>query len=222
MEWHSQANNKLKPHESVGNHPEHASAQKICKKLRKRYNVTPKKHNISTKITLPNSKAVADVLWNDAKAAFTSLLSDPRIVDSDYLFFGNNPFAPPPSNISAISDLNTGLACTETYKQRITKPGKQVLLPVTFYLDGATTGQFSALSIEALKFSLGIFTRKARQKDHMWRILGYIPQVTQHKSRGRRVAIDSRNPADRCSSLSLCLPHNFEWFCLKTGSTIYC
>ena len=52
-------------------------------------------HNISTKITLPNSKAVADVLWNDAKAAFTSLLSDPRIVDSDYLFFGNNPFAPP-------------------------------------------------------------------------------------------------------------------------------
>ena len=31
----------------------------------------------------------------------------------------------------------------------------------------ATTGQFSALSIEALKFSLGIFTREARQKDHM-------------------------------------------------------
>ena len=67
------------------------------------------------------------------------------------------------------------------------------LLPVIFYLDGATTGQFSALSIEALKFSLGIFTRKARQKDHMWRILGYIPQVTQHKSRGRRVTIDSNH-----------------------------
>ena len=105
----------------------------------------------------------------------------------------NNPFAPPPSNISAIKDLNTGLACTETYKQRITKPGKQVLLPVIFYLDGATTGQFSALSIEALKFSLGIFTRKARQKDHMWRILGYIPQVTHHKSRGRRITIDSNH-----------------------------
>ena len=59
------------------------------KKLRKRYNVAPEKHNISTKITLPNSKAVADVLWNDAKAAFTSLLSDPRIVDSDYLFFAS-------------------------------------------------------------------------------------------------------------------------------------
>ena len=64
---------------------------------------------------------------------------------------------------------------------------------VIFYLDGATTGQFSALSIEALKFSLGIFTRKARQKDHMWRILGYIPQVTHHKSRGRRIAIDSNH-----------------------------
>ena len=104
--------------------------------------------------------------WNDAKAAFTSLLSDPRIVDSDYLFFGNNPFAPPPSNTSAIKDLNTGLACTETCKKRITKPGKQALLPVIFYLDGATTGQFSALSIEALKFSLGIFTRRQATKEN--------------------------------------------------------
>ena len=177
----------------MGNHPEYISAQKICKKLRARYNVTPEKHNISTKITLPNSKAVADVLWNDAKAAFTSLLSDPRIVDSDYLFFGNNPFAPPPSNTSATKDSNTGLACTETCKQRTTKPGKQVLLPAMFHLDGATTGQFSALSIEALKFSLGVFAREARQKDHMWRILGHIPQVAQRKSRGRHVAIDSNH-----------------------------
>ena len=82
---------------------------------------------------------------------------------------------------------------TETCKKRITKPGKQVLLPVIFYLDGATTGQFSALSIEALKFSLGVFAHKARQKDHMWRILGCIPQVAQHKSRGRHVAIDSNH-----------------------------
>ena len=41
--------------------------------------------------------------------------------------------------------------------------------------------------------SLGVFTREARQKDHMWRILGYVPQVTQHESRGGRVAIDSNH-----------------------------
>ena len=41
-------------------------------------------------------------------------------------------------------------------------------------------------------------------------------QFSQNSSSKRR------NPADRCSLLSLCLPHNFEWFCLKTGSTIHC
>ena len=39
----------------------------------------------------------------------------------------------------------------------------------------------------------GIWILKARQKDHMWRILGYIPQVTHHKSRGRRITIDSNH-----------------------------
>ena len=49
---------------------------------------------------------VNDVLWNDAKAACTSLLSDPRIVDSDYLFRDNNPFALPPAHLGAIKDVN--------------------------------------------------------------------------------------------------------------------
>ena len=43
---------------------------------------------------------------------------------------------------------------------------KTGVAPGNIFLDGETTGQFSALSTEALKFSLG-------QKDHMWRILGF-------------------------------------------------
>ena len=75
----------------------------------------------------------------------------------------------------------------------ITKPGKQVLLPVIFYLDAANTGHFVDLPITALKLSLGIFNRKARDKNHMWRILGYVPAVSKHKSRGFKIILESHH-----------------------------
>ena len=79
MDWHLRANGSLQPHENVGESLKHMSAQKMHRKLRTRYNVARDKHHLATRITLPNSKAVADVLWNDAKAAFTSLLSDQEL-----------------------------------------------------------------------------------------------------------------------------------------------
>ena len=101
------------------------------------------------------------------------------------IFFGNDPLAPPPAQLNMIKDLNTGKAYLKTYQKLITKLGKQVLLPVIFYIDAATTGQFADLPVTAVKFSLGIFTRLARQKEYCWRILGYIPAITKHKSKGR-------------------------------------
>ena len=120
-----------------------------------------------------------------------SLLTDPRITDEDYLFFGDNPHSPPPEKLNYIEDLNTGKAYLKTYNKLIVDPSKQVLLPVIFYIDGANTGQFADLPVTAVKFSLGIFTRKARDKDYCWRILGYIPAVNKHKSKGRRFMKES-------------------------------
>ena len=108
-----------------------------------------------------------------------SLLTDPRITDNDCLFFNDDPFSPPPEEISYVRDLNTGLLFTETYCKLITKPGKQVLLPVIFYIDGANTGHFSDLPITELKFSLGIFSCAARDKDHLWRMLGCVPEYSK-------------------------------------------
>ena len=51
------------------------------------------------------------------------------------------------------------------YNKLIKRPGEQVLLPVIFYIDAATTGQFADLPVTAVKITLGIFTRKAREKD---------------------------------------------------------
>ena len=71
------------------------------------------------------------------------------------------------------------MAFTETYKDLITKPDKQVLLPVIFYIDAANTGHFADLPITAVKFSLGIFTRKARDNVHLTHKVPTFLAVTQ-------------------------------------------
>ena len=114
------------------------------------------------------------------------MLTDPRIRDEDYLFWDNDPFAPPPGNLDYVKDVNTGLSYTETYRSLIKNPEKQILLPVIFYIDGANTGQFVDLPITAVKISLGIFSRKARNKFHFWETLGYIPAYTGNTSKGKR------------------------------------
>ena len=55
-----------------------------------------------------------------------------------------------------------------------------MLLPIIFYIDGATTGQFANSPVTAVKFSLGIFTRKACKKEFCWRTLGCVPAVSKH------------------------------------------
>ena len=73
----------------------------------------------------------------------------------------------------------------------ITDPSKQILLPVIFYIDGANTGQFVDLPLTAVRISLGIFTRKARDKRHLWRTLGYTPSHTKQASQGKRLMVNS-------------------------------
>ena len=192
MHWHLTSNGVIRSHQTVQQSPTFISREKIFKKLRFRYN-----HNESylntTKITLPHSKAKADIVWTDAKVAMQSLLTDPRITDDHYLFFEDDPLSSPPERINFIEDLNTGRACYKTYHHEIMRPGEQVLLPVIFYIDAANTGHFADLPVTALKMSLGIFHRKARENDYCWRILGHIPAVDKHKSKGRRLMLDSNH-----------------------------
>ena len=100
--------------------------------------------------TLPSSKAKVNIVWNDAQAVLQNLLTDPRIRDHDYLFFDDDPLAPPPDDLDYVADLNTGRAYQKTYKGLITRPGKQVLLPILLCIDGAVTGQFGNLPITAV------------------------------------------------------------------------
>ena len=68
-----------------------------------------------------------------------------------------------------------------------------MLLPTIFYIDAANTGHFADLPIMAAKISLGIFTRRARDQDHFWRILGFLPAIAKHKSTSERIMTNSQH-----------------------------
>ena len=184
MKWHLEESGNDNPQAFISRHI-------LLKKLAKRYNVSSDYLKERT-IVLPSTGSKANIIYHDARENVVSLLTDPRFCDDDYLHFDHDPMAPPPTDLDYIADLNTGESYLETYKKLITKPGKQMLVPIIFYIDGAVTGQFDKLQIEALKMTLGIFTRKARDRQDAWRILGtlhkmisplankYLPNIPHH------------------------------------------
>ena len=193
LAWHLRRSGKLESRESVTRKFSNLTKKKLHEKPRIMFNRPKNRYSQISEIVLPHSKSRAKIVWNHAQNVIESLLTDPRIRDEDYLWFGDNPISPPPDSQDYIGDLNTGKAHAESYHKCITQPGKQVLLPVLFYIDGASTGHFADLPITAVKISLGIFTRKAREKDYFWKTLGFLPKPSKHKSRGRRLAHDSHH-----------------------------
>lgn len=185
MEWHLKETGKLRAHEKLGDAIGYQHRVTLMKKLLPRYNLLPMLPK-EKKVRLPSSRAVVSIPVRDAADCIVSLLTDPRFQDSDYLFFGDDPLMPPPEKITYLSDLNTGDAYLKSYQQMITHD-RQVLLPVPLYIDGAVTGQFTDLPITAVKMSLGIHCREARDRQYAWRELGFIPVVRKDPARGKKI-----------------------------------
>jgi len=166
MKWHLEANGDENPDAFISRH-------NLIKMLGKRYNI-PRTYLKERSLVLPSSGAKVNLIYHDARDIVVSLLTDPRFSDDDFLHFNNDPLAPPPEEFDYIADLNTGLAYRETYKKLITKPGKQMLVPIVLYQDGAVTGQFDKLQVEAMKVGLGIMTKEARDRGEAWRPVGTL------------------------------------------------
>ena len=137
IEWHLRANGQLHAKQTLTKSPYYVSTKVLYKNLGIRYEYKEDSVTEVKRVTLPHSKAVVDVLVNDAKVVMRQLLTDPAITDEDYLFFNDDPLSEPPEDIDEIKDLNTGRAYLYSYRKYIKFPGKQVLLPVLFYIDGA-------------------------------------------------------------------------------------
>ena len=183
MEWH--AANLATGHHKV-------TKDNLMSRLRERYHMKDTQP-YPVKTVLPHSKVVLNVPCHDAGAMLRDLLTDPRIMEEDYLFFNDNPECPPPPDHewNDLCDINTGLAYRETYNQLIRpKPRSdsgrtKVLIPVIPYMDACVTGETMNLSLEILKITLGIFNRKARNKGSHWRNLGAVPTYDNAKSAAR-------------------------------------
>jgi hypothetical protein len=66
---------------------------------------------------------------------------------------------------------------------------------IPLYIDGAVTGQFDKLQVEALKMSIGLLNRRARDREYGWRTLGYVINYTKEDSRGKRMFVESGHVA---------------------------
>ena len=169
LRWHLEECGDENPQAFISRHT-------MINMLAKRYNV-PTDYLQQRQILLPSTGTKVNLIYHDARTNVISLLTDPRFSDDDYLHFDNDPLAPPPDAFDYVADINTGRSYRETYKKLITKPGKQMLVPLILYIDGAITGQFDKLSVEALKMCLGIMNRPARDRQDAWRILGTSPII---------------------------------------------
>ena len=189
MEWHLRHSGKLQPHQSLGDTHDFVARKKLMTMLRKRYNMA---HHYAKLVptVLPHTNAKVQIWRKRAMDNVQAILTDPRWNDDDWLFFDDDPFAPPPEDLDYYADLNTGRAYLETYKKVITKPN-QILVGIPLYIDGAVTGQFGKLEVTALKMSIGILNMKARDKEYAWKSLGLVPNYTKADSRGKKLVIES-------------------------------
>jgi len=192
MEWHYRDKGYITDRESLKDVRGYVSRPVIMDIIKHRYNMQGK-FATNVPITLPVSKAKVTITKHSAWDCFESLLTDPRVNDSDYNFVNNNPFAPPAPQGGEIGDFHTARAHRVAYEKYITDPTRQVLMPVQMYIDGACTGQFQNLPITALKMALGIHTRKFRANEHAWRTLGYVAQVSKFQSRGKAIFVESEH-----------------------------
>ena len=191
LEWHLRETGTLAAHETLKDTTRFKGRDTLMNQLANRYNVMPLYPKVK-RLRLPHSKAVVPIVYTNAADCIVSLLTDPRCRDTDYLFHNDDPLAPPPANLDYVSDLNTGDAYISTYRNLVTE-ANQNILPMPLYIDGAVTGQFSDLPITALKITLGIFTREARDREDTWRILGYVPQVRKEQGRGKKLFQESKH-----------------------------
>ena len=193
MEWHLRASGKMQPQESLGESKLFVSREKLMKKLKMRYNMD-KKYAVPHPIVLPHTSTKLTIWKKFARDNVMSLLTDPRWKDEDWLYFDEDPFAAPPDTCPFVEDLNTGEAYLVTHRRLITKPN-QILVALPLYIDGAVTGQYDKLQVTALKMSIGILNRRARDKEYAWRTLGYVPNYTKSDSRGKKILIESGHVA---------------------------
>ena len=189
MEWHIR---------HLEGKQEKVSADKLHNTLIKRYNLeNTLPYEVPT--DLPSANTQVPLVCHDCEAMTVDLLTDPSASKDDFLFPNNHPAGKPPEEFNFVSDIISGHAYRETYEALIapmptTECGRvRMLCPYILYLDGCVTGQFQNQEIEILKFTLGLFTRKARRQSWCWRNLGFVHKLVKGHDKGKKMLASSQH-----------------------------
>jgi hypothetical protein len=157
----------------------------LLRELTKRFNLGGLKP-IQTSVWLPNAGVHLNVTTHDAQEAIVSLLMDPELMKDENLLFFNqdNPFAPPAAGPlpedHLFADINTGQDMRDGYNFHCKIRGRDILVPIMFFIDKTHTDLHGNLCQEPVSFTLGILNRETRNNPRAWRSLGYIPNQSVH------------------------------------------
>ena len=204
MDWHLRDKGVLQDHESLCHAgKEYIGREALMESLKKRYNMEHK-FTKTTSIILPKSKAKVNIERHDPEDMVHDIMTDPLWKDDDFVYFNDDPLAPPPYNLDYIGDLHTGEAYIQAHRNLI-QPGERAqLFGITLYIDGAVTDMYGKLQVEALQFTLSCLSRKARDQKHAWRPLGYVPTYSEEISKGKRMFLQSGHMASVMLEQEVC------------------
>jgi len=137
------------------------------------------------KLQLPHSKQTVEIVYFNAKAVMTSLLSCTQLnKDENYLFNGESPLTPPNPRPNYVGDLNTGVNYIQTYSRLIKNPQEEMLLPCILAMDKTHIDIYSRMQMEPLTISYGLMKRNIRSSPIAMRILGYINHQARKENDG--------------------------------------
>lgn len=168
----------LREGKSLRDVPFHMSRQRQFDKLATRYRMYPKvnldevkllkesgqknvqlpSYFVKKRVFLPHRRTYVDVFTHPFREQLVKLITDPRLLDTHWDFFDNDPLAPPPREWKTVGNCNTGLAYRATYNDLVKNPGKEIVLGIQIYMDSTATAQFSKLDYHAVRFSIANLT----------------------------------------------------------------
>lgn len=186
MEWHLKESGLVRDHESAAASKHFIGREVMLDRLKERYNYK-NKFPFQKRVKLPTSGAVVKITCHDVGYVIQQLLTDPRIQDSDYLFFDDDPRAPPPENITKLKDLTTGTAFRDTHKIMINPEKGEQLFPLPVYIDGAHISNFHDLELIQVRTAIGLWNLVTRRQEWAWGIIGYIEKVHEQGGVGRDI-----------------------------------
>ena len=135
-------------------------------------------------VRLPKAKIDLKITTFDPKQVILSLLSDKSLWNYDNLNAINpddEMLAAPrfgPDNMPedhVYSDLMSGKLARLLYEQKVEAHGRELVIPLVFFIDKTHTDRHGRLSLEPVCVTLGCFNRETRAKPSAWRTLGFIP-----------------------------------------------